>query len=74
MKGRRPPPRPEIATLVSKAEPLTVADVEAALDLHAAWQHMPPLHLSVSEYMRESTPYERGVLERYQDKKASRHV
>ena len=70
MKGRRVPPRQEIVETVCKPGPLTMTDIERTIELgFRAGSEQRYLSIpTVPERMPERTPYERGVLDRYQDK------
>jgi len=72
MKGRKVPPRLEVAAIVEKAEPLTMADFEAALFRSVMYCSCTSSAPFASERMPEPTPYERGVLDRYQERRRRR--
>lgn len=67
MKGRKAPPRPEVAAVVRKAKSLTMEDIERALEAGIAskYNRLTPI---IAERMPEPTPYERGFLDRFQDR------
>lgn len=71
MKGRNVPPRPEVAEIVRKAEPLTMGDIEHALEtgIDHKYSRLLPILSAKAEQMPEPTPYERGFLDRFQDRK-----
>ncbi len=71
MKGRKVPPRPEIAAIVHNTEPLTMEGIRATLDRETLMQIGREAPTMI-ERMPEPTPYQRGHLDRYQDRKRKR--
>ncbi len=69
MKGRRVPPHPEIAAIV-RAESLTHADLAQAVRARLGKQlYEAATLIPAGEPMPERTPFQRGVLDRYQDRR-----